>query len=101
MGWFPRLTPVRLSPQVPDHMTVSRRANDPIQVLATLMTVLLLFLPAHLLCAVSFFFLFFPGGGGVLQALAALEGGALAVLLGRVVQHFHTPLAWILIDFFL
>ena len=25
MGRFPRLTPVRLSPQVPDHMTVSRR----------------------------------------------------------------------------
>ena len=23
MGWFPRLTPVRLGPQVPDHMTVS------------------------------------------------------------------------------
>ena len=23
MGRFPRLTPVRLSPQVPDHMTVS------------------------------------------------------------------------------
>ena len=23
MGWFPQLTPVRLSPQVPDHLTVS------------------------------------------------------------------------------
>ena len=23
MGWFPRLTPVRLSPQVPDHMAIS------------------------------------------------------------------------------
>ena len=32
MGRFPRLTPVRLSPQVPDHMTVSRseaRVEDP------------------------------------------------------------------------
>ena len=39
-----------------------------LQVLATSMTGFLLFLPAHLLCAVSFFFLFFFffwGGGGI------------------------------------
>ena len=30
MGRFPRLTPVRLSPQVPDHMTVSSRETGSI-----------------------------------------------------------------------
>ena len=32
MGWFPRLTPVRLSPQVPDLMTVSEWDSRGIQV---------------------------------------------------------------------